>query len=271
MRKVELARLAFSEVAEIDMQSAVLLLPMGVLEQHGPGIPMGTDYVFAERVAIETARRLDNVYVAPTINYGYSPTFQNFPGNLGLPYDIFTAHLRAVLERLVACGWRHIVYVNSHAGNEPACEQVAREMRERYGLTMAHLFPYRMAGEFCRDLYDDPKSTYGHGGSSTGSVAMALFGSDVRLDRLEKGRPRGPLPGFEASTAKSVTFKGFTVGLYVDTEMLTANGVSGDPRDTSRERGEETIRRIVNYCVEFLPVYRELVTRHLHERGHYHE
>lgn len=267
-RKTELARMTFREAEQVDRSRAILLLPMGVLEQHGPGIPMGVDYVFAERVALQAAERFDDVYVAPTINYGYSPTFQNFPGNLGLPFDVFAAHLRAVVERLIACGWRNIVYVNSHAGNEPACEVVAREMRAKYGTTMAHLFPYRIANLFGKELLKEPKTSMGHGGSQTASIALALFGDDVRTDWLEAPTKR-PLPGFEASTGGASTLNGFAVGLYVDTEDVAPNGVSGNPVETSLAVGEGMVACVVDYCVAFLPKYRDLVNTHLDERGHY--
>jgi creatinine amidohydrolase len=258
-RKVELGRMSFTEVEAITHSQAIVLLPIGVLEQHGPAGPMGADYVLAERVAVESAAQLADVYVAPTITYGYSPSFQSFAGNLGLPFEVFKAHLSAVVERLIACGWRNIVYVNSHAGNEAACEQVAREMREKHGVVMAHLFPWRIAMHFCRDMYEDVKAAYGHGAEPTISVMMALFGADVDPAKLVADKSR-PLPGFTASTAKSVTHEGFEVGLYLETEILTATGTSADPAEATPAKGEEALRRIVNYCVSFLPAYRKLVT-----------
>lgn len=267
-RKIELARMSWKEVAGIDMKSSVVLLPVGVLEQHGPAGPMGTDYVLAERVAVETAARLDGVYVAPTITYGYSPTFQNFAGNLGLPYDIFKAHLAAVVERLVACGWRQIIYVNSHAGNDVVCEQVAREMRVKHGLVMAHLSPWQIAMHVCRDLYQDVKAAYGHGAEPTISVMMALFPDDVDRAKLVADKNR-TFPGFEASAARGVTFKGYQVGLYVETDIITATGTSADPAEATPEKGAEALRRTIEYCVEFIPKYRTLVSEQFDENGRF--
>lgn len=267
-RKVELGRMSWAEVAAIDMKSSVVLLPIGVLEQHGPAGPMGADYVLAERVAVETATRLDQVYVAPTLTYGYSPTFQGFAGNLGLPYDVFKAHLKAVVERLVEVGWRRIIYVNSHAGNDVVCEQVAREMRVKHGLVMAHLSPWQISMHVSKDMYKDVKGSFGHGAEPTISTMMALFPGDVDRAKLVADKPK-TLPGFEASAARGVTFKGFQVGLYLETEIFTKTGTSADPAEASPEKGEEVLRRIVDFCVEFIPKYQSLVSESFDQDGRF--
>lgn len=267
-RKVELRCMSFKEVEAVDRSKAVLLLPIGVLEQHGPGGPMGADNVLAERVAVETAARLPEVYVAPTITYGYSPTFQHFAGNLGMPFEVVKAHLRAVVERLIACGWRNILYVNGHQGNDPACEQVAREMRTEHGVVMGQLVPWRIAMHVAKDLYTDWKVSFGHGAEPTISVMMALFGDDVRKDLLVADRVK-TLGGFEKSNAKSVTLDGFEVGFYLETEIFTTTGTSADPAEASPEKGQKILDRVVDFCTRFVPRYHSLVLNKFDERGRY--
>jgi len=65
---------------------AVVLIPVGTLEQNGSVCPLGTDTLAAEEIARRVAQKTEAV-VAPTIAYGYSPQFRHFPGAVSLSPD----------------------------------------------------------------------------------------------------------------------------------------------------------------------------------------
>jgi creatinine amidohydrolase/Fe(II)-dependent formamide hydrolase-like protein len=70
-RTVFMAEMSWIEYRErMATEGAVLLLPVGALEQHGPHLPLGTDAILATEMARRAAERLDGV-VAPTLTYGY--------------------------------------------------------------------------------------------------------------------------------------------------------------------------------------------------------
>ncbi len=100
------------------------ILPMGSTEQHA-GLSLATDAILAERVAIEAAEPL-GVPVFPVLPYGLTPYFSGFPGSVTLRVATFAALVRDVLDGLKGSGFRRILIVNGHGGNQPAAS-VAQE------------------------------------------------------------------------------------------------------------------------------------------------
>jgi creatinine amidohydrolase len=93
------------------------VLPIGSTEQHG-GLSLATDAILAERVAAEAAEPL-GVPVFPVLPFGVAPYFAAFPGSVTLRLATFAAVLTDVLDSLKRSGFRRIVIVNGHAGNQP--------------------------------------------------------------------------------------------------------------------------------------------------------
>ncbi len=100
------------------------VLPLGSTEQHA-GLSLATDAILAERIAIEAAEPLD-IPVFPVIPFGLTPYFSGFPGTVTLRVATFAALIRDVLDSLKGSGFRRILIVNGHGGNQPAAG-IARE------------------------------------------------------------------------------------------------------------------------------------------------
>lgn len=94
------------------------VLPVGSTEQHAY-LSLAVDAILAERVASEAAEPLA-VPVFPTINYGLTPSFVEYPGTVTLRLSTLCAILTDVLDGMVRSGFRRIVIVNGHGGNSPA-------------------------------------------------------------------------------------------------------------------------------------------------------
>jgi creatinine amidohydrolase len=115
---------------------ALVFLPVGPLEYHGPHLPVGTDPLVASNVALEACRRLGKGVVMPALFWG---TERERPGwmleSLGMnpdswvvgmdfptatwksqyaPEHVFGLVVATQLEMLIACGYRVIVLVNGH-------------------------------------------------------------------------------------------------------------------------------------------------------------
>jgi creatinine amidohydrolase len=94
------------------------VLPLGSTEQHA-GLSLATDAILAERVALEAAEPL-GVPVFPVLSYGLTPYFTAFPGSITLRVATFAALLTDVLDSLKRGGFRRVLLVNGHGGNQPA-------------------------------------------------------------------------------------------------------------------------------------------------------
>jgi len=94
------------------------VLPLGSTEQHA-GLSLMTDAILAERIAVEAAAPL-GIPVFPAIPFGLAPYFQAFPGSITLRVATLCALVGDVLDSLKRGGFRRIVIVNGHGGNQPA-------------------------------------------------------------------------------------------------------------------------------------------------------
>ncbi len=94
------------------------ILPLGSTEQHA-GLSLATDAILAERVSLEAAEPL-NVPVFPVVPYGLTPYFSGFPGTVTLRLATYAALMRDILDSLKSAGFRRILIVNGHGGNQPA-------------------------------------------------------------------------------------------------------------------------------------------------------
>ncbi|PPQ33682.1 creatininase family protein [Rhodopila globiformis] len=93
------------------------VLPLGSTEQHA-GLSLATDAILAERIATEAAEPL-NIPVFPVVPFGLAPYFSGFPGTVTLRVATFAALVRDVLDSLKGSGFRRIMIVNGHGGNQP--------------------------------------------------------------------------------------------------------------------------------------------------------
>lgn len=94
------------------------VLPLGSVEQHGY-MTLCVDQVLAERVAQEAAAPV-GVPVFPALPYGLAPYFQSYPGSMTLRVDTYVRVVRELLDGLRRAGFRKVLIVNGHGGNQPA-------------------------------------------------------------------------------------------------------------------------------------------------------
>jgi creatinine amidohydrolase len=111
-----LADMAWPEVAALAAAGAVLVVPIGATEQHGPHLPVSTDGDIAVAV-VEAAAAIDPLLVvAPLVAYGSSGEHDGFAGTLSIGQEA-TEHLLTELGRSAATTFRHVVFACAHGGN----------------------------------------------------------------------------------------------------------------------------------------------------------
>jgi creatinine amidohydrolase len=110
------------------------VLPIGSTEQHGY-LSLCTDAILAERVAIEAAEP-GGVPVYPVMPFGNAPYYAAFPGSISLRVETLLAVLRDFVDSIHHAGFRRLLIVNGHGGNN-AVGNLAREfMAERPGFSV---------------------------------------------------------------------------------------------------------------------------------------
>ena len=115
-------RISWVEYEALLQAAPVLFLPVGAHEQHGPHLPMGTDAIFATRMAESLAERLGGL-VLPTLSYGYksqarSGGGQTFTGTTSLDGSTLVAMTTDILRELARHGVEKLVVLDGHYENQ---------------------------------------------------------------------------------------------------------------------------------------------------------
>lgn len=115
MRIAEMNWMQVQERVKLDQRA---VLPLGSTEQHAQ-LSLCVDAILSERVSVEAAAPL-GIPVYPTLSYGFTPSFVDYPGTVSLRLSTLCAMVCDVLESMARTGFRRITIVNGHGGNGPA-------------------------------------------------------------------------------------------------------------------------------------------------------
>ena len=250
-----IAELPAPEVAARIGAGAVVLLPMGSTETHGPGAPMG-DYLLAEQIALLAAGRADAL-VAPALPFGGEDFFAGVPGGVALTHGTLSALLREVVGGLIAGGARRVLIINGHGGNIPPIEETQRRMREAHDLLIPALHLWREATALLPGLGADPAAT-GHGGNPVLSVALHLLPQLCRPERLAPRAAGGTLLGQAVSGFGGVKLGGVTIGLPTLIDEIAPGGTQAtDPRSASAALGARITDALVDAACAAITALKE--------------
>ena len=242
-----LAYLTGPEIAELDKTQAAVVLPVGAIEQHGPHLPVATDTLTgAELLGRALARLPSSVqcWALPPLNYGKSNEHVAFAGTFTLSGATLAALITEVAASAARSGFRRLVLLNSHGGNPPVVDMVARDIRQATGLMVFPLHLMRLGAS--RGVVSEHEAQHGmHAGDAETSTILALAPELVRMDRRVGEVPSVP-PGFALPTMAQGTLFSWV------TSDFSESGVVGDPSEASREKGAQIVETAVTRLAEAL-------------------
>ena len=175
-----------AEFADWAARGAVVVLPIGAVEQHGLHLPVGTDCVTAEQIACRAACLADDapVLVAPLIPYGISPHHMMHGGTITLRVETLLRLLDDACTGIAAHGFRRILILSGHGGNRNTIGASALELSHRLGCRIeAHCW-FDLIPAALDEVREGPEPSIGHAGELETSVMLDLEPGAVRCDRL---------------------------------------------------------------------------------------
>jgi len=186
-------------------EDAIVLVPVGAVEQHGPHMPLGTDGLLAGEMARRAAERVGGI-VAPTLSYGYKSQPRtgggdHFPGSTGLDGENLMNLLSDVIAELGRTGAKKIAVIDGHYENQffltEGCEQAIRRLRT-LGIADVKVLKMRYPEEvkqetldYLEQFYPDgyPGLDLEHGGILETSMMLYLFPHLVEMDKVPDDPP----------------------------------------------------------------------------------
>lgn len=237
MKTIRMEQMTWPEIKHaIASGFTTAVFAVGSTEQHGPHLPTMTDARIGDDLAERVARKLGHALQARTIDVGQSEHHLAFAGTISLKAETLSLVLRDYVDSLVHHGFARIIIVPSHGGNFATVRQAIEAARKTYPEIEVTGFTDLLA---LTDFLNRISSRHGvaageagaHSGESETSMMLALEGDLVAAERFAPGYI-GPLGEAEM---KIIFEKGMPA--------LTANGVLGDPRTASAEKGEDYLER----------------------------
>jgi creatinine amidohydrolase len=118
------------------------LLPFGILEKHGPHMPIGSDLINARYAALHAAEQQYAV-VFPEYYFGQISEARHEPGTIAYSRDLQLALLQATTDEMARNGCKKILIVNGHGGNSSFLPYFAQSQLDKPHDYVVYLFDQR--------------------------------------------------------------------------------------------------------------------------------
>jgi creatinine amidohydrolase len=244
MAETRLGLLSWPEVAALDRERTVVILPTAAVEQHGPHLPLDTDTFLCTRVAEAAAVQAQAggpVLVAPTQAYGSSAHHMAFAGTMTLTAATFLASVRELCGSLMAHGLRRLLVVNGHGGNSALAREAVQQLAVDGDVIAAAVDYWALARETAADVRESPPGGMAHACEFETSLMLHLRPESVRSELV---RREIPAPRFALERLDLVSPGPVAAGWQA--HELSSSGVLGAPDLATAEKGS----RLFEACVE---------------------
>jgi creatinine amidohydrolase len=246
MKTVRMEDMNWPDIKEkLESGYTTAVFAIGSTEQHGPHLPLITDSLIGDVVALKVAEKLGNALQAPMIRIGLSEHHLAFPGTISLKPETLMAVINDFVDSLKTHGFKTIILLPSHGGNFATVGKVIEELQQKHtdlkvtGFTDLQAFVDALISyseEYGVTAYD----AGAHAGESETSFILALAGTLVQTDRYAPGY-LGPLGEKEVNII-------FEQGM----PALSEKGVLGDPTAATSEKGNVYIEKFADFVVREL-------------------
>ncbi len=193
------------------IRDAVVLLPTGATEQHGPHLVTGHDTFAVSEIARQAARRAGesiDVILAPALPFGSSDHHLPFGGTLSLGTETYGQVVRDLVRSMVAGGVRRVFLLNGHGGNRElnqlVARDVAREQPADHPVVIAAASYWEIAAT-ALDADPDlgPVRRPGHAGQFETATMLAMAPDRVREPRPERPVDTSVLPSIPGTRVEA--------------------------------------------------------------------
>jgi creatinine amidohydrolase len=124
--------LSWPELRDLAATDPVVVLPVGTTEQHGPHLPLSTDYLTAGTIARAAVEQIyPHALVMDAVPYSFNEHHMDYPGTINIDVHTIIDYIAAIGTSVAHHGFRHIVLFNGHGSNVPFLDVAARMITNR--------------------------------------------------------------------------------------------------------------------------------------------
>lgn len=118
-------------------KDSIIVLPLGAIEQHGPHLPLNTDFVVADAVSSAAVQKFGeetNAWLLPTLPFTKSNEHAWAAGTMWLSATTMMAVIDDIGRCVASTPAKKLMFINGHGGNSALMAMMNRELRLKYGL-----------------------------------------------------------------------------------------------------------------------------------------
>lgn len=231
----------------LDEEDAIVLLPVGALEQHGWHLPLGCDFMIPNEICRRIAGEVGAV-VAPPISYGYKSQVRSgggnhFCGTTSLDGNNLTLMVRDIVKEFARHGAKKIALIDGHFENESFLTEglhlATRELGFD-GITDVTIVKMRYCEEIRQETIDAifpngfPGLALEHAAVIETSIMLYLFPDLVHMDKLADDGP-ADFPPYDRYPP--------------DPDWVPASGALSPADGSTAEIGRRLVGEFVDLCV----------------------
>jgi len=252
-RMASLSEISWVKAEQTFRTTKTAIIPLGSVEQHGPHLPLGTDWIIAQELAKRISERTGAIML-PVMPFGYAEYHMDFPGTITLSQDHLRGVMLDVCRSMANWGIRQILFVNGHGGNLAALRSVCLKLRVDHGVLSA------VAQWF--DIFDEVegwKATE-HGGMIETCLMMGINPDLVDLQRATTPLPKPLSNNIQTISINRAKFRDGRIHIFLRTRDVTDSGSMTETEESTPitdfsfatpAKGSEILNLFVEYLVEF--------------------
>jgi len=175
------------------------ILPIGILEKHGPHSPIGTDLIHVREWAAHAVKE-EYAVVFPDYFYGQINEARHQPGTFALPSKVIWDLMEATCDEIARNGFDKIIILNGHGGNPEFLHFFMQSLLNKRHNYAVYLYSpgntdTAYAAEY-RKMHKSDMKTDQHAGESETSILLYYRPDLMRMDRAtdQSGANQGRLP-----------------------------------------------------------------------------
>ncbi|WP_310603500.1 creatininase family protein [Anaerosporobacter sp.] len=143
-----MADMTWQEIENASKENQIVLFPLGVIEEHGPHLPLGTDiywsYASCRRIQEELNSKGERALIVPPYYWGINHCTNGFQGTFTVRAETMKAVLMDIFNNLHDWGF-HNIFCNNYHGDVMhirAILEAIKVARSEFGLNVRMLIDF---------------------------------------------------------------------------------------------------------------------------------
>lgn len=226
----------------VNQSGKVCVVPLGIIEKHGPSLPLGTDLIIVRDVVLKAAQK-EYVVVFPEFIAGQISEARHQPGTIAYSPGLVWQILEETCNEIARNGFEKIILVNGHGGNNSMLSYFAMALlnkKHNYAVYLANgwdIYAEETQKKEVESLFAKlPENSLGHAGADE-AAEIKIIRPD--LFKPEKAKSES---GENLARLKNLT----NVSTGIDWYACFPNHYAGNAATATEELGKAILNSTTN-------------------------